>query len=107
MDIKDYEFKIGDKVITITGEVGKIIDVCKCKKRVERGFCEPMWKKSDDVYVDYIDIHQAEVGFPRFYQIGSYSFHDFDKDEVLRSIVYHKEELWKLKKQLSVIEELE
>ena len=107
MDVKVYDFKIGDKVITTEGEVGKIIDICKCKKCVERGFCEPMWKKSDDVYVDYIDIYQAEAGFPGFYQIGDYGFHDFNKGEVLRSITYHEEELWKLKKQLKVIEEVE
>ena len=107
MDIKDYEFKIGDKVITTEGEVGKIIGICKCEKCAERGFFEPIWETPESEYDIYIDKYQAEAGFPSFYKIGKYRFHDFDKDEVLQNIAYHEKELNKLKKQLSLIEEVE
>ena len=107
MNIRDYNFKIGDKVITVEGQIGEIVNICDCEECRRRGFCEPMWKRPDDYYVNYITIYQAESGFPGFYQIGRYHFNDFDKDEVLRQITCYEEKLIKLKKQLSFIEELE
>ena len=104
MNIKDYNFKIGDKVITVEGE---IVDICYCEECAKRDFFEPMWKRPEDEYNIYIDKYQAEMGFIGFYQIGNYHFNEFDKDEVLRNIAYHEEELAKLKKQLKVIEEIE
>ena len=108
MNIKDYKFNIGDIVITTEGETGKIVDVCKCSWCAERGFYEPIWvEDSDDSYYDYITYMEAELGFKRFYQIGKYRFNDFDKGEVLRSMVSCEDELKQLRKQLKLIEELE
>ena len=108
MKPSDYEFAVGDKVVTIYGEVGHIIDICKCRKCVERGFYEPTWKIDDSSDVDWITINNAERGFDDFYQIGKYRFgHTFNKSVVRATIVEEEIELRRLKKQLEVIEELE
>ena len=108
MKPSDYEFAIGDKVVTIYGVVGHVIDICRCDRCLERGFCEPTWKIDDSGDVDWITIYDAERGFDDFYQIGKYRFdHEFDKT-VLRLMIKEKEaELASLKKQLEVMEELE
>ena len=108
MKPSDYEFAIGDKVVTIYGEVGHVVDICKCRKCVERGFYEPTWKIDDSGDVGWITIYDAERGFDVFYQIGKYRFdHEFDKN-VVRLMIKEKEaELASLKKQLEVMEELE
>ena len=108
MKPSDYEFAVGDKVVTIYGEVGHIIDICKCRKCVERGFYEPTWKIDNSGDVDWITIYDAERGFDVFYQIGKYRFdHEFDKN-VVRLMIKEKEtELASLKKQLKVMEDLE
>lgn len=107
MDIKDYEFEIGDKVITTEGEFGKIVDICRCDRCQKRGFYEPIWAKDGDKYQHYITNYDAECGFCGFYRIGKYKFNDFDKGEILRGMAYCEDELKRLRKQLKVIEELE
>ena len=108
MKPSDYEFAIGDKVVMIYGEVGHIIDICKCEKCMERGFYEPTWRIDGGTDVDWITIHDAKSGFDDFYQIGKYRFdHEFDKT-VLRLMIKDKEaELTRLKRQLEVMAELE
>ena len=108
MKPNDYEFAIGDKVVTIYGEVGHIIDICKCRKCVERGFYEPTWKIDDSGDVDWITINNAERGFDDFYQIGKYRFgHTFNKSVVRAMIIEEEVELRRLKRRLQVMEELE
>ena len=108
MSPSDYEFSIGDKVVTIYGEVGHIIDICKCKKCVERGFYEPTWKIDDSGDVDWITIHDAERDFDDFYQIGKYQFgHTFNKSVVRAMIIEKEVELRNLKRRLQAMEELE
>ena len=108
MKPSDYEFAIGDKVVTIYGEVGHIIDICKCRKCVERGFYEPTWKIDDSGDVGWITIYDAERGFDDFYQIGKYRFgHTFNKSVVRAMIIEKEVELRRLKKQLQVMDELE
>lgn len=107
MNIKDYEFNIGDKVITTEGEVGSIVDVCKCDKCAKRGFFEPIWVKDGDKYQSYITNFDAKNGFNSFYRIGKYRFNDFDKGEILRSMAYCHDELNRLRNQLKLIEEIE
>ena len=106
MKFKDYNFKIGDKVITTDGVTGKIVDICRCSRCEERGFYEPIYV-TDEGYEEYISIGRVKDGFLDFYQIGDYKFHDFDKAEVLRDIADTEEYLYKLRKQLKVIEENE
>lgn len=108
MKPSDYEFAVGDKVVTIYGEVGHIIDICKCKKCVERGFYEPTWKINDSGDVDWITINNAERGFDDFYQIGKYRFgHTFNKSVVRAMIIEKEVELRNLKRRLQTMEELE
>ena len=108
MKPSDYEFAVGDKVVTIYGEVGHIIDICKCRKCVERGFYEPTWKIDDSGDVDWITINNAERGFDDFYQIGKYQFdHTFNKSVVRAMIIEKEVELRSLKRRLQVMEELE
>ena len=108
MKPSDYEFAVGDKVVTIYGEVGHIIDICKCRKCVERGFYEPTWKIDDSSDVDWITINNAERGFDDFYQIGKYRFgHTFNKSVVRAMIIEEEVELRRLKRRLQVMDELE
>ena len=108
MKPSDYEFAVGDKVVTIYGVVGHVIDICRCDRCLERGFRELTWRSDVDHDVGWITIYDAERGFDVFYQIGKYRFnHEFDKN-VLHLMIKEKEaELASLKKQLEVMEELE
>ena len=108
MKPSDYEFAIGDKVVTIYGEVGHVVDICKCRKCVERGFYEPTWKIDDSGDVDWITINNAERGFDDLYQIGKYRFGRAFNKSVVRDKKKKKEvELRRLKRQLEMMEELE
>ena len=108
MNPSDYEFAVGDKVGTIYGEVGHIIDICKCRKCVERGFYEPTWKIDDSGDIDWITINNAERGFDDFYQIGKYRFgRTFNKSVVRAMIIEEEVELRNLKRRLQVMDELE
>lgn len=107
MDIKDYEFHVGDEVITTEGVRGKITSICTCDRCEERGFYEPFWSMEDDKLERCIDKFIAEIGFNGFYKIGKYHFNDFDKGEVLRDMGYHEIQLKKLRNQLKIIEEYE
>lgn len=107
MDIKDYEFHVGDEVITTEGVRGKITSVCHCDRCEERGFYEPFWIAEDGKYEHCIDIYDAKSGFSSFYKIGKYRFSDFNKGEILREMASYEDGLKQLRKQLRVIEEYE
>ena len=107
MNINDYKFEVGDTVITTDGRTGKITDICKCVECAARGFYEPIWNRDDGEGSVYITQVCAEIGFPEYYQIGSYRFNDFVKDGVLCEMAIYEAELTRLKNQLKVIEETE
>ena len=108
MNPSDYEFAVGDKVVTIYGEVGHIVDICKCDRCLERGFCELTWRSDANHDVDWITIYDAERGFDDFYQIGKYRFgHTFNKSVVRAMIIEEEVELRNLKRRLQVMDELE
>ena len=108
MNPSDYEIAVGDKVVTIYGVVGHIVDICKCERCLERGFCEPTWRSDADHDVGWITIHDAERGFDDFYQIGKYRFnHTFEKSRIYSMIIEKEVELRRLKRQLQVMEDLE
>jgi hypothetical protein len=107
MDIKDYQFAVGDEVITTEGVKGKITSVCRCERCEERGFYEPFWTVDGSDYDHCIDIYDAKSGFSGFYKIGKYRFRDFNKDEVLREMASYEDGLKQLRKQLRLIEEYE
>lgn len=107
MDIKDYIFNVGDKVITTEGETGRIVHVCTCDNCKNRCFNEVFWVNDYDLSEDDITRYQAEHGFKGYYQIGNYYFNDLNKTEVLKNIEYHEKELKRLRNQLGVVEILE
>ena len=107
MNIKDYEFHIGDEVITTEGIRGKITSICTCDKCEERGFYEAFWAVDGSDYEHCINIYDAKFGFKMFYKIGKYRFNDFNKDEILREMASYEDGLKQLRKQLKIIEELE
>ena len=107
VNIKDYEFNVGDEVITTEGVRGKITRICTCDRCERRGFYEPFWIIEDDDWEKCIDIYDAESGFSSFYKIGKYRFNDFDKGNVLQEMASCEHELKRLRKQLRIIEELE
>ena len=108
MKPSDYEFAVGDKVVTIYGVVGHVIDIYRCDRCLERGFHELTWRSDGDNDVGWITIYDAERGFDDFYQIGKYRFdHKFDKTVLCLMIKEKEAELASLKKQLEVMEELE
>ena len=107
MDIKDYEFHIGDEVITTQGAKGEITYICNCKYCGERGFYELFWVDKNTQRENCISVYDATDGFNSFYKIGKYRFNDFDKSDVLRLIELCEGHLKQLKNQLKIIEELE
>ena len=104
MDIKDYKFNVGDKVITTEGEVGEIISVCNCSSCIECGFLEPTWISYIDGSNNYITISNAVCGFQDYYQIGEYRFNGFNREVVSSDIISCEKKLIQLKKQLKVID---
>lgn len=107
MNIKDYEFHVGDEVVTTEGIKGKITSICHCDRCEERGFYEPFWIAEDGEYEHCINIYDAKSSFSSFYKIGKYRFSDFDKGEILREMASYEDGLKQLRKQLRVIEEYE
>lgn len=110
MDIKDYKFNVGDRVITTEGETGRITCICTCDNCKSRGFYEVFWIRDNDVsdaWDEDITIYQAKNGFKGYYQIGEYRFNNLDKEKVIRDINNCEDKLKRLRKQLRVIEELE
>ena len=102
----DYNFKVGDEVITTEGVRGIMSDICTCSRCYNRGFFEPTWIDDSGDY-NYITLFDKECGFHGYYKIGEYKFHNFDKNEVLREMTSHERELKKLRGQLKLIEEIE
>lgn len=99
----DYEFNIGDVVITTEGETGKIVDICKCERCRDRGWYEPLWRNDDTGEEDYITDYQYESGFVRFYRIGKYRFGKFEMQAVCNKILDLKDQIAKLEKQLDTM----
>lgn len=105
MNIGDYKFNVGDEVVSIWGERGKITHICDCDKCRERGFFEPFWRSDEDE--NYISEWEAAHGFPSYYKIGKYYFNKLDKEYIIQAINYQEERLEQYRKRLRVIEELE
>lgn len=106
MNISDYVFNVGDEVITVDGERGRITTICDCRLCKERGFFEPCWKDEDGDPRD-ITVYEAEAGFPSYYKIGDYQFNPFNKNGVKRQIAEIQEYLDVLRNRLAFMEELE
>ena len=93
-------FKVGDEVITSTGEVGIITDICTCQFCKERGFYEPtveVESGNDAIYITDID---KRNGFSSFYKIGDQIFGNIDEDAVKDSIKSITNQVYKLQSEL-------
>ena len=81
-NVVEYDFRVGDRVITSTGKVGIIESICDCDQCKARGFYEPSVEAVDGVGSIYITDNDKRVGFRSFYQIGKYKFGNIDKESV-------------------------
>ena len=93
-------FKVGDEVITSTGEVGKIISFCTCQFCKERGFYEPTVEVEIGNNPIYITDNDKRNNFSSFYKIGDRVFGNIDEDAVKDSIKSVKEQVYKLQCEL-------
>lgn len=78
-----YDFRVGDYVEDIDGNVGYIDFICDCDKCRERGFNEPrICYKSGET--DYITVHQLDNLEKSYRRIGKYEFSK--KHPIVKSI---------------------
>ena len=101
----EYEFCLGDTVITTDGIVGKIIDFCDCDECRKRGFLEPFWE--DEESDQFITIHSVKNGLLGFHRIGKYLLHPFDKVWIEGEIEKLNAEVVRLRGQLATINAIE
>lgn len=99
-----YTFKVGDQVITSTGQVGKIIDICTCDNCKERGFYEPRVEVEIGDDAIYITDNDKRDNFRSFYKIGNQVFGNIDEDDVLYDIKSTKEQVKELQSELIELE---
>ncbi len=97
-------FKVGDKVITSTGKVGTITDICTCDKCKERGFYEPKVEVKIGNGDIYITDNDKRANFRSFYKIGDKVFGNIDEDDVLYNIKSTKEQIKELQSELIELE---
>ena len=102
----DYSFKIGDEVITSTGEIGRIVDICICDLCRRRGFCEPMVEFTIGGAARYISNNDKKDNFRSYYKIGDKIYGNIDEDEIKNRINKLQIELIDLDLQLNVINSL-
>lgn len=76
--LDEYEFCLGDTVVTTDGIVGKIIGFCDCDECRNRGFPELFWEDEDSEQL--ITIHSVKNDLRGFHRIGKHLLHPFDKD---------------------------
>lgn len=95
-----YGFKVGDEVITSTGQVGRITDICTCDQCKERGFYEPVVEVEVGNSSIWITDNDKRVGFRSFYKIGDQVFGNLDEDDVLEDISITKREIRELQEEL-------
>lgn len=100
IELMEYDFRVGDKVITSTGQVGIIDSICDCEKCKKRGFYEPSVSLIHGVYDIYITDNDKENGFSSFYEIGKYKFGNIDKESIEHDIEYETNNIVKSTKRL-------
>ena len=97
----EYEFCLGDTVITTDGIVGKIIGFCHCDECRKRGFLEPFWE--DEESEQFITKFDAETGLIGFHRVGKHLLHPFDKNWIEGKIKMAEAEIAQLRKRLETI----
>lgn len=91
----DDAFKVGDEVITSTGQVGTIVDICTCDDCKERGFYEPTVEMTDGE-VMYVTDRQKNNGFSNFYKIGNHIYGNINEETLLSDINQTKNKMLEL-----------
>lgn len=78
----EYEFHVGDYVEDVTGRVGYINSICRCRYCEAHGFYEPhvIYTNGDR---DYISVYEYKKGFPSYKRIGQYGFTKIEEIEPL------------------------
>lgn len=99
--LMEYDFEVGDEVITSDGCVGIIENICDCDKCRERGFYEPKVKLTKGAYDIYITNNDRDNGFSSFYKIGKYKFGNIDKESISRNIEYETHNIEEATKRLN------
>lgn len=102
----DCSFKIGDEVITSTGEIGRIVGICTCDLCKGRGFYEPRVEFTIGTEAIYITNNDKKDNFRSFYKIGDKIYGNIDEDEIKDRINKLQIELIDLDLQLNVINSL-
>lgn len=105
VQLGEYEFCLGDTVITTDGIVGKIIGFCNCDECRKRGFLEPFWE--DEESEQFITKFDAETGMIGFHRVGKNIIHPFDKDYIEGRIEQLSAENARLCRQLATINAIE
>ena len=92
-------FKIGDDVITSTGEIGRIVGICTCDLCKRRGFYEP---RVEFIIggARYISNNDKKDNFRSYYKIGDKIFGNIDEDGIIKDEDEIKEQINKLKIKL-------
>ena len=93
-------FKVGDEVITSTGKIGKITNICNCDQCEERGFYEPT-VETEIGDVIYITDNDKRVNFRSFYKIGDHIYGNIDEDVLLDQIESANQQLVELREQIT------
>ena len=97
-------FKVGDQVITSTGQIGTITDICTCDKCKERGFYEPTVDVEIGSGSIRITDNDKRVNFRSFYKIGDRVFGNLDEECVVYDINRRQKEISDMRKELIELE---
>lgn len=106
ISLMEYDFKVGDEVITSTGQFGVITEICNCDLCRDRGFYELKVEVTlGGLGTIHITDNDKRVNFRSFYQIGKYKFGNIDKDCVEHDIELETHKIEEATKNIATYQE--